>query len=412
MGRKRPLDELDPRHALAAGRGHASLRWAERKERENAAWDSRWPVDRELWIAATLQRQAAEAELRSAQECVVQQLLSTAVPQLCSCRQSDNRLLGDDCVMVATGEVEHAAYFGQGSVVCEVTVPVYRCTAVTHTRTHIISLPRAPPHPLPPAGCAGLGEDALAAAAPERAAAAEAASGSANRRGPAGTLCLQGWFECASLLGVFSLMPPPPSFLLAVCLDGNSKFMRFAVGEAQSEERPKVLTFMAKTGLVVMEDHQSGLLSSAAQQAWLLSEGGKPCGGSCASTLTANRPTAAQQGLLALYGVAGLFCPHGMLGRDCIVPMPTPEQHAFHLRNLLSFISRRPDLRDIYLDIACRIKKSMQAQLQAEVAAGNLPADVLEVGGVNEVLGVGWLGGPACEILYPTQKRWSFICRL
>ena len=129
MGRKRPLDELDPRHALAAGRGHASLRWAERKERENAAWDSRWPVDRELWIAATLQRQAAEAELRSAQECVVQQLLSTAVPQLCSCRQSDNRLLGDDCVMVATGEVEHAAYFGQGSVVCEVTVPVYRCTA-------------------------------------------------------------------------------------------------------------------------------------------------------------------------------------------------------------------------------------------------------------------------------------------
>ena len=272
--------------------------------------------------------------------------------------------------------------------------------------------PVLPPHPLPPAGCAGLGEDALAAAAPERAAAAEAASGSANRRGPAGTLCLQGWFECASLLGVFSLMPPPPSFLLAVCLDGNSKFMRFAVGEAQSEERPKVLTFMAKTGLVVMEDHQSGLLSSAAQQAWLLSEGGKPCGGSCASTLTANRPTAAQQGLLALYGVAGLFCPHGMLGRDCIVPMPTPEQHAFHLRNLLSFISRRPDLRDIYLDIACRIKKSMQAQLQAEVAAGNLPADVLEVGGVNEVLGVGWLGGPACEVLYPTQKRWSFICRL
>ena len=164
VGRKRPLDELDPRHALAAGRGHASLRWAERKERENAAWDSRRPVDRELWIAATLQRQAAEAELRSAQECVVQQLLSTAVPQLCSCRQSDNRLLGDDCVMVATGEVEHAAYFGQGSVVCEVTVPVYRCTAVTHTRTHIISLPRAPPPPPAPrwlcrsgGGCAGCG---------------------------------------------------------------------------------------------------------------------------------------------------------------------------------------------------------------------------------------------------------------
>ena len=124
VGSKRPLDELDPRHALAAGRGHASLSWTERKARENAAWDSRRPVDRELWIAATLQRQAAEAQLRAAQECVVQQSFSTAVPQLCSCRQSDNRLLGDDCVMVATFEVEHAAYFGQGSVVCEVTVPV------------------------------------------------------------------------------------------------------------------------------------------------------------------------------------------------------------------------------------------------------------------------------------------------
>ena len=261
MGRKRPLDELDPRHALAAGRGHASLRWAERKERENAAWDSRWPVDRELWIAATLQRQAAEAELRAAQECVVQQLLSTAVPQLCSCRQSDNRLLGDDCVMVATGEVEHAAYFGQGSVVCEVTVPVYRCTAVTHTRTHIISLPRAPPHPLPPAGCAGLGEDALAAAAPERAAAAEAASGSGS-----GELCLNGLAGlnvrgCGRVgIGVHACpllpphshahhrtppLPPPPAPPVAAQAGGRMRWLRRRQSGLRQRRRPAAAPIVA-----------------------------------------------------------------------------------------------------------------------------------------------------------------------
>lgn len=123
------LNELDPSHA--AGRGQASLSYKERKAQENEAWNSRSPVDQAMGTAATAQRQAAEVQLRAAlrRNFAVQQTFSTAVPCFCSCRQSDSRLSSEDCVMVTSGRVERAAYFGQGSVVREVTVPGYRCTA-------------------------------------------------------------------------------------------------------------------------------------------------------------------------------------------------------------------------------------------------------------------------------------------
>jgi hypothetical protein len=57
--------------------------------------------------------------------------------------------------------------------------------------------------------------------------------------------------------------------------------------------------------------------------------------------------------------------------------MPTPEQHTFHIRLLLEALKWRPDIRDIYIDIGCRIKSGLMAAVQQQVADGKLPPQLL-----------------------------------
>ena len=75
----------------------------------------------------------------------------------------------------------------------------------------------------------------------------------------------------------------------------------------------------------------------------------------------------------------GLFCPHGSPLRDCLVAMLTPEQWEYHYRVVISAISRRPDIKDYYLDIGCRIKSGLIAKLQKLVDAGDLRDSTLQV---------------------------------
>ena len=121
--------------------------------------------------------------------------------------------------------------------------------------------PVLPPHPLPPAGCAGLGEDALVAAAPERAAAAEAASGSGS-----GELCLNGLAGlnvrgCGRVgIGVHACpllpphshahhrtppLPPPPAPPVAAQAGGRMRWLRRRQSGLRQRRRPAAAPIVA-----------------------------------------------------------------------------------------------------------------------------------------------------------------------
>mgnify|MGYP001810903581 FL=1 len=171
---------------------------------------------------------------------------------------------------------------------------------------------------------------------------------------------------------------PLPSFRMSIMMDASTKPCRFATAGAAQPHPPRTSTHLSSVAHDVVKDFEAGILTSDAQQRYAEQCAAEQAGTVCSSNLTCSRPSASARGVVDVSGLAGAFCSHCTAGRDAMVAMRTPEQHAYHERTFASVLLRRPDLRDAYIDIGCRLKPLLMAVVSREVEAGNLLPDVLE----------------------------------
>ena len=131
---------------------------------------------------------------------------------------------------------------------------------------------------------------------------------------------------------------------------------------------------------------------------------------SCTSNLSCSRASASARGVVHIAGIAGVVCAHSMPGRGLFLAMPTPEQHTYHIRNFTEAALRRSDIKDMYIDYACRIEGSLRASMRAtedlsqdmvEKASGHACVWVRCVH-LQPTISVPMLGTPACTpLLHP-----------
>lgn len=170
-----------------------------------------------------------------------------------------------------------------------------------------------------------------------------------------------------------------PSYPLAIMMDASTKGCHFATaGRAQLHD-PKTSTHLADVARKVLKDFASGVLSSEAKERWEKECAAAAAAGSggCSSNLTCSRASASARGVVDVSGVAGVFCAHGQPALDGQLAMRTPEQWAYHIRLAVSVLTRRKDIRHLYIDIGCRLAPSLRSALQELVDSGDLDPEMV-----------------------------------
>jgi len=171
---------------------------------------------------------------------------------------------------------------------------------------------------------------------------------------------------------------------MSVMADGCYKCYHYAnAGRMQLGDVATSTSFFGEVARKVQDDFADGTVTSAAQQKYAqhcatVAAGDDDSSYSCSSNLSCSRASASARGVVDIAGTAGVSCAHGQPGRGLFVAMPTPEQHTYHIRTLLEALKRRPDIRDIYIDIGCRLKGALMEAVRLLVAGGKLEASVLE----------------------------------
>ena len=187
--------------------------------------------------------------------------------------------------------------------------------------------------------------------------------------------------------------PVPDHPRVAVMADGSAKPAKYSyTSTVQNLEGfpPWSGSYLGCTAHGVLHRFSTGDLASEAQQRYACraaGDDGDDAGGdsavACSSNLTCSRASASARGVVDIAGVAGVVCAHGVPLLNCFVPMPTPEQHAYHVANLVEAVQRRPDIRDIYIDIGCRVNGTLRAafeELTQQEPPLLLPANLEKVG--------------------------------
>lgn len=160
----------------------------------------------------------------------------------------------------------------------------------------------------------------------------------------------------------------PTDYKLAVMADANTKSAHFSsAGRSQKEIAPRSSSYLGSVAEEVQQQFEEGKLTSSAQLHYacaIAQVGDAANDSSCSSHLNCSRASASARGVVDWSGIAAVVCAHGIPLLNCAVAMPTPEQWAFHLANLIEACVQRPDIQHIYIDIACRLKESLLAALR------------------------------------------------
>lgn len=90
----------------------------------------------------------------------------------------------------------------------------------------------------------------------------------------------------------------------------------------------------------------------------------------CATQLHCNRTSAGSNAKLDMHGLVGLVCTHIIPLLALFLPMPTYEQHYYYDVLFMALLAARPDVRFIYLDLACRYYKRFARLIAEKVALG------------------------------------------
>ncbi|KAL4431229.1 hypothetical protein ABPG75_006485 [Micractinium tetrahymenae] len=158
---------------------------------------------------------------------------------------------------------------------------------------------------------------------------------------------------------------PLPAYLVAIMADATARAIHFSsAGRQQRDIEPWSAAFLGEVARRVLVRFRSGELTSEAQQRYECAAADSGGDDSCSSSLTCSRASASARGMPDFAGLSGLCCTHCIPLRNCFVAMPAPEQWAFHIAAVAEALSRRPDIRQLYIDIACRIRAALLAELQ------------------------------------------------
>ena len=165
----------------------------------------------------------------------------------------------------------------------------------------------------------------------------------------------------------------------SVCSDAVCKACHYACAGAAPKDAPRfggtTEYYLAGAAVRVQQDYASNKLTSKAQQAAAAAQAAAAESGplgmpDCATSLQANRLSAAARGTVDIAGLAGFVCVHMIPLRKLFLYMPTPEQHYYYDELVKELLPRRADISAIYLDLACRYHKRFLALVGAMVAAG------------------------------------------
>lgn len=181
------------------------------------------------------------------------------------------------------------------------------------------------------------------------------------------------------LLRSFAGTPLPP-YIIAIMADACTKAAHFAsAGRSQIGIAPWSMAFLAEVARRVIERFRAGELTSAAQQQYECAAAEGSVDG-CNSNLTCSRASASARGMVDYSGISGVTCTHCFPLLGCFVAMPAPEQWAFHIAALIEALIRLPSIRHVYIDIACRMRDALLAELEKLVDSSppRLPRATLE----------------------------------
>lgn len=169
----------------------------------------------------------------------------------------------------------------------------------------------------------------------------------------------------------------------SVCTDAINSANRFAsAGRSQRLIKPTTDLYLGALADQIRTDFATGHLRNMAQER--MQEAGLEDANdglimSCTTALTCNRPVAsATRGELDQYGMVSVVCPHVIPGLGLSVPMLTYEQHYYYDVVLGNALRRRPDLRVMYLDLACRYNKRWRLQVKKSVEDGFITEEMQE----------------------------------
>lgn len=157
--------------------------------------------------------------------------------------------------------------------------------------------------------------------------------------------------------------PIPEGFRLCCATDCNTKLCHYAsCGRTNPDMAPLVSKYFGAV-------HQANAARHVAGQLNLLSFMSDAAGGDvmdeddeqqqlCTSQLSCARATAKPaKGSVDRYGLSAAACQHVVPLIGLCSDMFTPEQFVYHLTQLMHVCQQRPDLKDVYIDFACRLVK-------------------------------------------------------
>lgn len=171
----------------------------------------------------------------------------------------------------------------------------------------------------------------------------------------------------------------PDDYSVGCMLDACTKPCHFAsAGRAQRDLAPSSSSYLGVEAHRVVADYDSGVLVSKAQERYRQHCATAAVDDGCPHHFTCSRPSASARGMVDIAGLATVLCPHTHPARNGTIPMLTPEQHDYHIRNASNLLLQRPDIRDLYIDIGCKIEGTLRASLQSLVDGNDLHPSVLK----------------------------------
>ena len=172
---------------------------------------------------------------------------------------------------------------------------------------------------------------------------------------------------CAPAAGVTAV---PVDYPVSIAADGMTKACRYSnVATGQKDRPPTMQTYLGPLAEKVITDHANAdkTLTSPAQERKRAATADEA---SCTSALSCNRVTAAARGDTDLSGLMGMVCSHSIPVLGGFVGMVTPEQHEYYKRAFEYLLRNCPEVRTVYLDLACRFKGSWDKLVQRLLEAG------------------------------------------
>ena len=169
-----------------------------------------------------------------------------------------------------------------------------------------------------------------------------------------------------------------PEFDVSVAADASAKLVRYqAAGKAQADAVPDTNSYVGALADDVLQAYDTSQLQATAREQEkqdqdeeeAAEEAAAQAGGAahrplaCATQLHCNRTTAGSNAKLDFHGAVGLVCTHIIPALGMFLPMPTYEQHYYYDVIFGALLAMRPDVRFIYLDLACRYIKRFKSML-------------------------------------------------